>query len=276
MIKSKQTAGLNIKIPFLDDKTIFLKKVYSWNSTGEKIPTSSKQYIKIDVTARWQIENLEIFYKKLKSEQAAYRIMDQVIESAIKTVVGEYELIETVRSSNDMLDKIDEKQIPSNEAQDSDGLQRIKKGRNMIANEISEITAPKLADYGIKLKDIVIRSSNYSSKVKREVLQTMITERENIAALKISEGEGEKNKWLGKLNKEKQIILSSAKAKAEKLKGEGDATAAAIYNRTYRKNPEFFKFWKTMESYKKTLIGTDITLSTDMDYFNYLYSESGR
>lgn len=268
MVRTIDTAGLNIKVPFIDSKFGFLKKIYSWNSVGDRIPTSSKQYIKIDTTARWRISNLEKFYKTLRKKQGADRILDQVIESAIKTVVGEYELIETVRSTNSIIDE--------SNLEETESLQKVEKGRHMIAGEIFNLSAVKLEDYGIELIDVVIKRSNYSQEIKMAVLKTMISERETIAQGIESDGNGEKERILGDIQQAKDSILSSARNQAETIKGEGDAQATAIYNRSYSRSPEFFEFWRTMESYKKTMKGMDVTLTTDMDYFDYLYNQQGR
>ena len=89
-------------------------------------------------------------------------------------------------------------------------------------------------------------------------------------------GEGKKADWLGKLEKEKLTIQSEAYKKAEEEKGRADAEASRIYAEAYAKDPAFYAFWKSLESYKSTLPNFDATYSTNMDYFNYLYDPDGR
>lgn len=104
----------------------------------------------------------------------------------------------------------------------------------------------------------------------------MIKERSQIAQAFRSFGEGKKAEWEGKLENERRSLLSAAYEKAEKIKGTADAEATRIYAQAYSKDPEFFEFWRSIESYKTTLPKFNKTLSTDMDYFRYLYSPRGR
>ena len=99
----------------------------------------------------------------------------------------------------------------------------------------------------------------------------MIKERNQIAGTFRSTGDGEKLKILGELENEKRTILSQAYAESERIKGDADAKAVAIYAESYGKSPEFYSFWKSMEIYKNSLPETEKVLSTDMEYFQYLY-----
>jgi membrane protease subunit HflC len=104
----------------------------------------------------------------------------------------------------------------------------------------------------------------------------MIKERNQFAQAFRSDGEGRKASWIGQMERELRSIESNAYREAEQIKGEADAKAAAIYAQAYRKNPEFYTFWKSIESYRKLLPEFDKTLTTDADYFDYLYDKRGR
>ena len=104
----------------------------------------------------------------------------------------------------------------------------------------------------------------------------MIKDRNQVAQAYRSRGEGKKAEWLGKLENEKRSIASEAYRKSEEIKGAADAEAAAIYAQAYNKDPEFYTFWKSMESYKNNLKDYPATLSTSMDYFDYLYGAEGK
>ena len=104
----------------------------------------------------------------------------------------------------------------------------------------------------------------------------MIKERNQVAQSTRSAGEGKKAEWLGRLESDKRTIASEAYRKSEEIKGNADAEAARIYADSYNKDPEFYTFWKSMESYKKTMKANSATYSTGMDYFDYLYSPDGK
>jgi len=154
--------------------------------------------------------------------------------------------------------------------------EEIAKGRSVLSDEML-VEAKKITpQYGITLIDIVIRQIKYSEDLTESVYNRMIKERNQIAQAFRSDGEGKKAVWIGKMEKERRSLLSGAYKEAERIKGESDAKAAAIYAEAYRKNPEFYSFWKSLESYRKMLPKFKKTLTTDPDYFNYLYDFRGR
>jgi membrane protease subunit HflC len=103
----------------------------------------------------------------------------------------------------------------------------------------------------------------------------MIKERNQIAQAFRSDGEGKKAEWMGKMDNERRSILSAAYEKAEIIRGAADAEAAGLYAEAYAQDRSFFDFWRATESYRTIVPNLNKTLSTDMDYFRYLYSPQG-
>ncbi|MFW6292569.1 MAG: protease modulator HflC, partial [Spirochaetota bacterium] len=101
-------------------------------------------------------------------------------------------------------------------------------------------------------------------------------ERQRIARAYRSLGEGRKEQILGELEREKDSILSQAFAEAEDIRGQADAIAARTYSDAYSQDAGFFEFWRAVESYRDTLPRFRKTLTTDLEYFDFLYSESGQ
>jgi membrane protease subunit HflC len=127
-------------------------------------------------------------------------------------------------------------------------------------------------EYGIELIDVVTRQIRYSNELTQSVYARMIRERNQIAQYFRSQGEGRKAEWLGKMDNEKRSLLSAAYSQAETIRGTADAEAARIYAEAYTRDRAFFDFWRAVESYRTTLPKFEKTLSTDMEYFRYLYS----
>jgi membrane protease subunit HflC len=150
------------------------------------------------------------------------------------------------------------------------------KGRRQLAEEILARSRRVVPEYGIELIDVVTRQIRYSDELTQSVYARMIKERNQIAQEYRSEGEGKKAEWFGKTDNEQRSILSEAYAKAEKTRGDADAEATRIYAEAYNRDRNFFEFFRALESYKSTLPAMDKTMSTDMDYFRYLYSPDGR
>jgi membrane protease subunit HflC len=123
---------------------------------------------------------------------------------------------------------------------------------------------------------VVTRQIRYTDDLTQSVYSRMIKERNQIAETFRSEGEGRKANWLGRMENEQRSILSAAYETAETIRGEADAKASTIYAEAYGKDRAFFDVWRAVESYRTILPKFDKTLSTDMEYFRYLYSPTGR
>jgi membrane protease subunit HflC len=287
-------AGLHFKIPVIDNVVRYPKKIMAWEGEQKSMPTREKQYIWVDVIARWRISDPQKFYESIFSVSSAYPKLGDIIDSEVRTVVAENYLRESVRNSNIIL----EKAIPSSLAeqpetgdsmamelekqmdtmlQDPDSsAEPIQKGRRKLAEEILERSRRIVGEYGIDLIDVVTRQIRYSDELTQSVYARMIKERNQIAQRFRSEGEGKKAEWLGRTDNEQRSILSAAYEQSERIRGEADAEATAIYAEAYNRDRAFFDFWRAIESYRTTMPKFDKTLTTDMDYFRYLYSPQGR
>ena len=281
-------AGLKIKAPVVDQVTRYSSKILSWDGDPQRLPTSENQFIWVDTTARWKIVDPKTFYQRVTVMDQAYSRLDNVIESAVRTVVSRYPLSESVRSSDIILESgnaiLDfqtggENGTENAEASDNEGVNAlltnafapIDKGRSALSDEMLQRAQLSMPEYGIELLDVVIRQIRYSDDLTQSVYDRMISERQKVATGYRSDGNGLKAEWLGQLNRDRDIKLSEADKQAALIRADGDAQAARIYADTYNADPEFYSFWKALESYRNTLPGQDKVLSTDMDFFNYLY-----
>ncbi|MCL2230055.1 MAG: protease modulator HflC [Treponema sp.] len=283
-------AGLKLKIPFIDEVVRYPKKIMAWSGTPELIPTAEGQYIFVDVVARWRISDPSTFYKSLKTEATAIDRLGRIIESSVRTVVAENPLIESVRNSNiiteragtqvlggddiDITVDINVEEIGS-PAQNESNHRPITKGRRQLAQLILARSSQDLEkEFGIELIDIVTRQISYSAQLTQSVYARMIRERNQLAMAYRSDGEGRKAEWMGKMNREKETVLSGAYEQSQTIMGRADAEAARIYSLAYSggDRANFYSFWRAIESYRQTMPKFDKTLTTDMEYFRYLYS----
>ncbi|MDR1446615.1 MAG: protease modulator HflC [Treponema sp.] len=276
-------AGFHVKLPFIDDVVRYPKRILAWDGEAKSMPTREKQYIWVDVTARWRISDPKKFYESITTIDGAYSKLAEVIDSEVRTVVAENYLRETVRNSNLILEKpstadslgigdsIDMEQIPTL-IQSEGSKEPVARGRRQLAEEILLRSRRMVPEYGIELIDVVTRQIRYSDELTQSVYARMIKERNQIAQAFRSEGEGKKAEWMGRMDNERRSILSDAYEKAETIRGTADAEATRIYAEAYNQDRSFFDFWRALESYRTTMPKFDKTLSTDMDYFRYLYS----
>ena len=283
IVNTHTQAGLYFKIPFIDQVTMYPKLILSLDGDSQRIPTKENQFIIVDTTSRWKISDPEKFYQSFKTLDNAYNKLSDIIDSSTRTVITQNRLSEIVRSSNIINERNNsDDQGKDEETKEIESLvnvnttnESVQKGRNELCKIMTAEANKLVPEYGITLIDIVPRQIKYSDELTESVYNRMIKERNQIAQAYRSRGEGKKAEWMGKLENEKRKIESEAYKNAEEIKGNADAEAARIYANAYNKDPEFFRFWKSMESYKKTLREYDATYSTNMDYFKYLYSPEG-
>lgn len=263
IVNTYTKAGINFKAPFIDKAVIFPKKTLSWNNKPEDIITNDKEYLQVNVTARWKIIDPVKFYKTNGSIQGSYSKLDNTLDPQIKTVIAAHDRVEIVRSTNEML---------------SDGYvtsesKVINTGREKISEIIKEGVNEYFAEMGIEIIDIIFKKVRFSDMLTQSVYERMIKSRNVIAEEYRSSGEGERQRIIGETDKDILRIRSEANAYAQVTKGAADAVAAQIYSEAYKgESAEFYSFWRALESYKDTLPKFKKTFSTDMEYFQYLYS----
>lgn len=261
-------AGLHFKIPMIQKVTFFEKRIMQWDGDPNQIPTADKKYIWVNTFARWRIKDPLKFYQSVTNERNAMGRLDDIIDGVTRDYVSENLLIEVVRNSNRTM-------VSSSEGEDKLLIQAdsltIEKGRSAIMALILEKVKEIVPQYGIEVEDIQIKHVNYIDEVRTKVFDRMISERKRIAQLYRSEGEGNKAEIEGQMGRELKRIQSEAYRKAQEIKGNGDAEATQIYANAYNRDPEFYSFLQTLETYRQTLgSGSTIVLSTDSEYLKYL------
>jgi regulator of protease activity HflC (stomatin/prohibitin superfamily) len=166
------------------------------------------------------------------------------------------------------------------EGEGADGrrnLYAIDEGRDKLTRMVLEKASSKAAQLGIEIKDVQIKRINYIESVQAKVFDRMISERKRVAEAYRSEGQGRSAEIIGKMEMELQQIQSEAYKESQRIMGRADADAAEIYAKAYKKNPDFYQFTKTMESYQHTIDDESwLLLSTESDFGRYLKSIKGK
>ena len=268
--QTETTAGLKVKVPFIQKIDRFDKRILEWDGLANEVPTKDKRFIWLDTTARWRIVDALKFFQSLRTQQNAQSRLDDIINSAARDLVTGNKLVEVVRDSNRILNL---ENLNVEEEQTTEQIEKIEVGRGKIAQLILEKARKNLSeDFGIEIVDVQIKRINYVDEVRQKVFLRMISERQRIASKYKSEGEGEAANIEGQKQKELQRIQSDAYKTAEQIKGQADAEAIQIYAEAHSKDPEFFAFTQSLETYRKTIGATENTklfLTTDSDLYKY-------
>ena len=271
--KTKTEPGLYFKVPFIQNTTYFPKNLLEWDGDPGQIPTLDKTYIWVDTFARWRIVDAIKFFQTVNNTTSAQGRLDDIIDPAVRNLITENKLIETVRKSNRELDLFE---IGLEDIKERVSYV-IKTGREEITNMILKQAQPKLSKFGIEVVDVKIKRINYVEQVRNSVYGRMIAERKQIAEKFRSEGKGEARKILGEKERDLKKITSEAYRKAQVIKGKADAESTKLYAESFGVDSEFYSFTKTLEIYNEALDKeTSMVLSTDSDLFKYLKGYSDK
>jgi membrane protease subunit HflC len=270
------TAGLKVKLPFIQEVNSIDKRVLEWDGNPSDMPTKDKLYISVDLFARWRITDPLQYFLRLRDERSAQSRLDDILGSETRNAVAKHELIEIIRTTKDR-EPLREAILTDTELKlDMGTLVPIRKGRKLVEQQIFTSAAEKVRVFGIELLDIRFKRINYNESVRPKIYDRMISERRQIAERFLSEGNGEAARIRGNRVRELNKIQSEAYREVEEIRGVADAKATEIYARAYNQSREavaFYEFTRTMQSYKSIISqNTTLVLSTDSDLFKFLKS----
>ena len=269
-------SGLHFKVPFIRVANYFDKRVLQWDGKPNQIPTKDKRYIWVDTTARWRILDPLKFLQSVTNEIGAHARLDDIIDSATRNYITNHDLVEAVRNTNRLLEERAARGAEDEFIFSEEKLEKINVGRESLTRGILKEATKIMPQYGIGLIDVRIKRINYVKEVQQKVFERMISERKRAAEKYRSEGQGKRAEIEGQMEKELNQIRSEAYKVAEEIKGKADAEAINIYADAYNRDPEFYGFVKTLDTYRNTIDeDTTVILSTDSEYFEYLKDVKG-
>ncbi len=267
----KSQAGLYFKIPLIQEINRYEKRIMRWDGDPKEIPTRDKRFIYVDTTARWRIVDAKKFRRVLVNYEQAYIKLNDTIDAVVRDFVSANPLVELVRSTNWMPKLSEGEEEVVSPFPEATARAIVEMGREKITRAILAEASKAMPDFGMELVDVRIKRINYVERVRQKVYERMISERKRKAAQFRSEGEGRKAEILGQMEKELKSIVSGAYRTAEEIRGNADAEATKIYGVAYNEDPEFYAFFKTLETYKESAYkNASVILGTDSDYYKFL------
>ena len=265
--KAITTPGLKLKMPFVQTVNAFEKRFLEWDGDPNQIPTKDKRFIWVDSYARWRITDPLLFFQRLHDERGAQSRLDDILDGETRNTIAKHQLIDLVRSTNRpfvVAEDIAELSQP-------EAAERVDFGREKLTKEVLLNARRRTGDLGIEILDFRIKQINYVDEVRQEVYARMISERKRIAERYRSEGAGEAARIAGEKDRELRVIESEAYRTAQEIRGKADAAAADIYAAAYNRDPDFYRFLKSMGTLKESFDAeTVLLLSTDSELLRYL------
>ena len=239
--------GLQFKIPFMDKVVKFDRRVLTRKFDGEQFLTNESQGLTIDYYIKWRILDAEQFYQATSGgdEGRAETLVGETIQDGIKNAVAGRTLAEIVISD-----------------------------RQELTGEFMKNATERLLKLGIQLVDVRVQRIDLQEEVATSVYESMKRTFEGIARTRRGEGDRESQIVKAEAERKKTELIARALADAQRIRGEGDATAAAIYATAYNRNPEFYSFYRSLQAYKNSLgrEGDVMVVSPDSDFFRYFKS----
>ncbi|MBU0595133.1 protease modulator HflC [Candidatus Bipolaricaulota bacterium] len=243
IVRIVEEPGLYFKVPIVQKVTYLDDRVLNYDIQPKNVLTSDQKRLVIDNYAIWRVGDPRAFIESTGgSLRNAQSRIDDIVYSDLRNILAKNTLDEIVSEK-----------------------------RLEYLQQVTELSRAKLLDFGIILIDVRIKRADLPSEIEQAVFSRMRSERERIAAQLRAEGEEQARQITSTADKDSDIILAEARKTAEKVRGEGDAEALEIYADAYNQDPEFYRFWRTLESYRLALAdNTRIILSTDSEYLKFL------
>lgn len=250
VVRSDYEPGLQWKFPLIETVRIFPRRILTISDRPERIFTAENEALQVDFFVKWRITEPVRFYTSTGGvPMVANNRLSEIIKNAVVTQFGKRTVVEAI------------------------SIGRAELMRDMLAT-----AAPIAADLGVKLIDFRIKQVEFMDDVRNSVYLQMESERARIAAERRAQGRAAAEKKRAEADKERTIILANAYRDGQKIRGEGDALAAARYADAYNRDPEFYAFYRSINAYKNSMgkPGDLLVLDPNNEFFRYLNQSSGK
>ncbi|NIO04040.1 MAG: protease modulator HflC [Proteobacteria bacterium] len=247
-IRAIKKAGLNLKWPDpIQSVHRYNNRLMTYEMGETEYLTADKKNVMVDGYVIWKTDDPIKYMRTVKNRVGAETRLADIMSSEIGIGLGLYDLSSLISTE----------------------LERIKFGQMIL--EVREEISQKAKDYGIEVADVKITLLNFPERNKLSVFRRMKAERERIAKGYRSEGTEKALKIRADADKQKQIILSEAYERAQRIKGEGEAVAIKTYAEAYEKDIKFYELIRTLESYEKFIDGkTTVVLTADSELLKFI------
>lgn len=242
------TPGLKWKVPFVDTVDYFDKRILDLDTIEQEVTASDQQRLIVDAYARYRIADPLKFYQNVRNEERVRQVVGPLIESEIRSVLGSATLQEVVKDKREILMK-------------------------QIATQVNK----EGRDYGIEVVDVRIKRADLPKENLVKVYDRMKADRVREATELRAQGEAESNRIRADADKRVTVIKAEATLKSDQIRGAGEAERNRIFAEAFGQDPDFFRFYRSMQAYTASLKAGDtrMLLSPDSEFFRYFQDPNG-
>ena len=242
IVKDDYKPGLHFKLPIINNVKKFDARIQTMDTKPERFLTAEKKNVIVDSFVKWRIGNVATFYTVVAGDidQANLRL-DQIIKDAFRSEFSKRDIKQLISTDRSAI-------------------------RDILTNNSKTVAAA----LGMEIVDVQVMRIDLPPEVSSSVFRRMEAERERVAREFRSQGAEAAERIRADADRQRVVTLANAFRDAEKLRGEGDATAAEIYAKAFGADTEFFTFYRSLNAYKKTFSSSSmIVLNPDSDFFQY-------
>ncbi|MEZ4221129.1 MAG: protease modulator HflC [Polyangiaceae bacterium] len=245
--RTADTPGLYFKSPLQSIHSVERRIMGSDTPPAEYLTLDKKRLV-TDPVSRWRIVDPLKYYKTVHDESGAKARLDDIINSELRRELASHNFGDIIGNA-----------------------------RDPMMQKVAIATREQTKEFGIEIVDVRIKRADLPKEVQESVFARMRAERDRVAKKYRSEGEEEAAKIRADTDKEKTIILAKAYETSQKTRGEGDADSTKIYAEAYGKDPEFYAFTRSLDTYEKAMgEQSSVVLSTGSEFFQYLSKARGK
>ena len=244
VIRSNDKPGLHVKTPFLDTVHFFDARILNLDTEPQQFLTMDKKNVVVDSYVKWRIADVLKFYVSVGgSELEATERLSQVVNSGLRNQFGKRTINEVISGD-----------------------------RSQIMGTVTAEADKEAADYGIQVVDVRVERVELPDTVSNSVFERMRAERTRKAKQARAEGAEQSEIIRANADRQREILLADAYRDAQRIRGEGDAKASAVYARAYRLNPQFYAFYRSLHAYRESFKNKNdlMLLGPNSDFFKYL------
>jgi len=240
--------GLNWKYPFVDTVEFLDKRILDLETAEQEVTASDQKRLIVDAFTRYRITDPLLFYQNVRDERRVRVVLGPLIDSAIRRVLGGATLQDVVKDK-----------------------------REPLMKEIATQVNREGKDYGVEVVDVRIKRADLPQQNLASVFNRMTADRIREATELRAQGGALKNRIEANADRDVTIIKAEAVKKSELLRGDGDAERNRVFNDAFGRDPEFFRFYRSMQAYEQAIKPneTRMLLSPDSEFFRYFNSPTG-
>ncbi len=236
--------GLNARIPFMQTVISFDRRLLDYQIPGEEVILNDQRRLIVDSFTRFRIADPLLYYQAVGSAENAIRArLDSVVTSSLRRVLGNETLLNVLSAE-----------------------------RVRIMGLVRGQVADEMKAFGVVIEDVRLRRADLPEENTNAILQRMKSERDRIAKQARAEGDEASARIKADADRDRTVLLAEARAQSDRLRGEGERQSTKIFADAYQQDPEFFKFYRTLQAYREVFGNgqSRMVLTPDNDFLRLL------